>query len=101
MYRPLIAAALAISTLAAPALAATSTFRMEVAYTKANLATSAGAATEYDSIRKQVAERCDAELADVKYGRAIAVNACNKRTLANTVRAIGNENLTQVHTARG
>lgn len=101
MYRPLIAAALALSTLAAPAFAATSTFRMEVEYSKANLATETGAAAEYVRIRDQVAERCEAELAEVKYGQQIAIRACNERTLTNTVRAIGNANLTEVHANRG
>lgn len=101
MYRPLIAAALAVTTLAAPALAASSTFRMEVAYTPAKLATQTGAAAEYASIREQVIERCEAELAEVKYGQQIAIRACTERTLTNTVRAIGNANLTKVHTNRG
>ncbi len=101
MYRPLIAAALAVTTLAAPALATTSTFRMEVAYTPAKLATQTGAAAEYASIREQVVERCEAELADVKYGQGIAIRACTERTLTNTVRAIGNANLSSVHANRG
>lgn len=100
MYRPLIAAAVAVATLATPAFAASSTFRMEVEYSKANLATSASAAKEYAQIRQQVVDRCEGELADVKYGKQFAVNACIDRTLTNTVRAIGNANLSDVHANR-
>ncbi|MBK8197356.1 MAG: UrcA family protein [Acidobacteria bacterium] len=100
MYRPLIAAALAVTVFTAPALAASSTFNMDVGYSKAKLATPASAAEEYDHIRKQVADRCETELADVKYGKQIAVRACTERTLTNTVRAINNANLSEVHANR-
>jgi len=100
MSRSLIAAALALTTLTAPAFAATSTFRMEVDVVKANLAAPAGAEKEYDSLKQQVAERCDAEFEDLKYGRSFTIGACNERTLSNTVRAIGNANLTEVHANR-
>lgn len=100
MYRPLIAAAVAIAALATPALAATSTFRMDVNYSKAKLATPAGAAAEYAQIRDQVVDRCEAELGDLKYGKDFAIRACTERTLTNTVRAIGNQNLSEVHANR-
>ncbi len=100
MYRPLIAAALAVTTLAAPALAASSTFRMEVAYSKANLATQTGAAAEYANIREQVVERCESEHADLKFGQGFAIHSCTERTLTNAVRAIGNANLSSVHANR-
>lgn len=100
MYRTLIAAAVAITAIATPALAATSTFRMDVEYSKSQLATPASAAKEYASIRDQVTDRCEAELADVKYGKDFAVRACTERTLTNTVRAINNVNLTEIHANR-
>jgi UrcA family protein len=58
MKRTLLAAALALSTLAAPAFAATGDFKMDVKFSRANLATAEGAAAEYARIRDQVAERC-------------------------------------------
>jgi UrcA family protein len=100
MYRTLIAAAFAVTAIATPAFAATSTFRMEVEFSKANLATPASATKEYAHIRDQVADRCAAELADLRYGKDFAVKACTERTLTNTVRAIGNANLSQVHANR-
>ena len=100
MYRSLIAAALAVTAIATPAVAATSTFRMDVEYSKANLATPASASKEYTYIRDQVVDRCETELADVKYGQEIAVRACIERTLTNTVRAIGDKNLSEVHANR-
>lgn len=100
MHRPVIAAALALTTLTAPAFAAVSTFRMEVAYTKANLATPAGAAKEYAGIKEQVADRCEAEFETLKYGKDFAVRSCTERTMTNTVRAIGNANLSEVHANR-
>ena len=100
MYRTLIAAALAVTAFATPAFAASSTFRMDVEYSKANLATPASAAKEYVHIRYQVIDRCEAELADVKYGQEFVVKACTERTLTNTVRAIGNANLSDVHANR-
>ena len=100
MYRTLIAAAFAVTAIATPAFAASSTFRMDVEYSKANLATPASAAKEYSHIRDQIVDRCESELADVKYGKDFAVKACTERTLTNTVRAIGNANLSQVHANR-
>ncbi len=100
MSRTLIAAALALTSLTAPAFAATSTFRMEVNLVRANLATPAGAEKEYESLKQQVAQRCDAEFKDLKYGRSYPIRSCNERTLTNTVRAIGNANLSAVHANR-
>lgn len=99
-YRPLIAAALTVTTLAAPALATTSTFRMEVAYTKANLATPTGAAVEHANIREQVAERCETEHGPrgrMEFGRAIQVQACTGRTLTTALNRIDHPNLTAAH----
>jgi UrcA family protein len=100
MFRPLAAAALALTALTAPAYAATSTFRMDIAFAEAKLATPAGAAAEYASIREQVADRCEAEHAGLKFGQKYAVRACTERTLTNTVRAIASKNLTEVHRQR-
>ena len=100
MNRSLIAAAFAAAAIATPAFAATSTFRMDVEYSKANLATPASAAKEYAHIRDQVSDRCEAEHADMKYGQDFAVRACTERTLTNTVRAIGDKNLSEIHANR-
>jgi UrcA family protein len=100
MYRTLIAAAVAATVIATPAFAASSTFRMDVEYSKANLATPASAAKEYVHIRDQVAERCEAEHSDLKVGKGFAVKACTERTMTNTVRAIGDANLSDVHANR-
>lgn len=98
MYRPLIAAALAVTTLAAPAFAATRTFQMEVEFSRASLVTSQGASAEYAKIRDQVVDRCEAEHEDMKLGKAFAVKLCTKRTLGNAVRRIADPVLTSVHT---
>jgi UrcA family protein len=103
MKRTLLAAALALSTLAAPAFAATGDFKMDVKFSRANLATAEGASAEYARIRDQVAERC-ADVQPVtgsrlKIGREFQVSACTERTLTAAVRDIGNANLTAAHKA--
>ena len=98
MTRFLIAAALALTTISAPAFAATSDkFQMDVAFTRANLATPAGAAAEYKQISDQVSDRCEAEHESLRYGKEIAVKFCTERTLAKAVRQISDPNLTAVH----
>ena len=99
MKRIITAAAAAIM-LAAPAFAATQSFEMEVRYSKPALATEAGAAAEYENIRKQVAERCAAEHAGFGYGENLAVSLCTRRTLNKTVNAIGEPALVEVHRAQ-
>jgi UrcA family protein len=97
MKRSMLAALAATATLAAPAFAATDTFKLDVAYSEANLETAAGAAAEYASIRDQVLKRCDAEHADLGFAKVYAVNLCTERTLGRTVRAINHANLTAEH----
>ncbi|MEQ9504723.1 MAG: UrcA family protein [Hyphomonas sp.] len=97
MYRPLIAAALAVTTLAAPALAATDTFRMDVEFSRANLATPAGAAAEYAKIRDQVVDRCEAEHRGRGFGQDVLVHTCTERTLSTAVKRIDNPVLSKVH----
>jgi len=103
MKRTLLAAALAVSTLAAPAFAATGDFKMDVNFSRANLATAEGASAEYAKIRDQVAERCSAEHSvtgsRLSFGREIQVSACTERTLSSAVRDIDNANLTAAHKA--
>lgn len=99
MTRLIIAAALALTTIATPAVAATSdNFRMDIEFTRAALATPAGAEAEYADIRKQVADRCAAEHEDARYAKDIAVKICTERTLAKAVRRIADPNLTAIHT---
>ena len=63
--------------------------------------------TKLDTIANNLAnantsgyKRQDAEFEDLRYGRSFTIGACNERTLSNTVRAIGNANLTDVHANR-
>lgn len=101
MYRTL-AAALAISTLAAPALAAADAFKMEIEFSRASLATVQGASAEYVKIRDQVIARCETEHEAITLGKRFAVHACTSRTLGNAVRRIADPLLTSVHKdARG
>lgn len=100
MKRIIIAAALATTTLAAPAFAAGSDFRMEVAYSSAKMATPAGAAAEYDFIQDQVSKRCEAENKEIKFAADFAQEFCVRRTMDRAVRSIGNANLKQVHLER-
>jgi UrcA family protein len=102
MYRSIIAATLAAATLAAPAFAATDTFKLDVDFSRANLVTEEGASAEYSKIRDQVADRCIAEHAGMRSAKAFAVEACTNRTLSKAVRRIANPVLTSVHLeARG
>lgn len=101
MKRPLIAAALILSTLAAPAFAATDTFRMDVEFSRANLVTVEGALAEYEKIRDQVADRCVTEhpgTSRLNFARGVQIDACTERTLSAAIRDIADPNLTAVHT---
>jgi UrcA family protein len=97
MKRTLIAAALVVATAAAPAFAVSEKFSMDVEYSRANLATAAGAAAEYANIRNQVAERCEAEHAGMNFAKSYAVKFCTQQTLAKAIRKIDVPNLTAVH----
>ena len=97
MYRSILAATLAAVTLAAPAFAATDTFKLEVDFSRANLATEEGASAEYAKIRDQVADRCIAEHAEMRFATAFAIKACTNRTLSRAVRQIAEPVLTSVH----
>lgn len=100
MKRFIVAAALATATMTAPAFAASSDFKMELAYSNQNLATRSGAEAEYDHIRKQVTERCAAENADFRFANSYAKAYCVRTTLNRAIASIGNDNLTQVHVER-
>jgi UrcA family protein len=97
MYRSLTAASLAAATLAAPAFAATDTFRLEVDFSRANLVTEEGASAEYAKIRNQVTDRCVAEHAGMTFAKAFAAEACTNRTLSKAVRQIADPVLNSVH----
>lgn len=97
MTRSLIAAALAIATIAAPAAAATDTFNMDVKFSRANLDTAKGAAAEYAHIRDQVVDRCEAEHEGFGFAEKFAVEFCTEQTLGKAIRKINNPNLTAVH----
>lgn len=100
MKRLILAAALAAATLSAPAYAASDDFKMELSYSGKNLATRTGAEAEYDYIRKQVAERCEAEQADLGIARGYAQTYCVRKTMSRAVKSIGNPMLTDVHAER-
>lgn len=97
MKRSLIAAALAIATISAPAFAATDTFDMNVEFSRANLDTAKGAAAEYAHIRDQVVDRCQSEHKGFGFAQKIAVEFCTEQTLGKAIRKIDNANLTAVH----
>lgn len=97
MKRTLIAAALVFATAATPAFAVSDKFSMDVEFSRAKLATAAGAAAEYANIRDQVVERCEAEHAGMNFGKSYAVKFCTQQTLAKAIRKIDDANLTAVH----
>ncbi len=103
MKRTLLAAALALSTLVAPAFAATGDFKMDVKFSRANLATEEGASAEYARIRDQVAERCATEQpvtgGRLNVARDFQIETCTERTLTAAIRDIGNAKLTAAHKA--
>lgn len=100
MKRFIVAAALATATMTAPAFAASSDFKMELAYSNQNLATRSGAEAEYDYIRKQVAERCAAENSDARFGRSYAQAFCIRTTMKQAVKSIDSDMLNQIHAER-
>jgi UrcA family protein len=100
MKRFILAAALAAATLSAPAYAASDDFKMELTYSGKNLATRAGAELEYEHLRKQVAERCEAEQADIGFAGVYAQNYCVRKTMTRAVNSIGHPMLAEVHTDR-
>lgn len=100
MKRFIIAAALAATTLAGPALAASDKFEMDVDYSAKKLSTEAGAETEYAHIRKLVEDRCATENASQRFTGAYANAFCVRKTMDSAVRAINNEQLTKVHAER-
>ncbi|MFN4184171.1 MAG: UrcA family protein [Hyphomonas sp.] len=97
MKRFIIAAALAAATLSAPAFAASDTFKMEVSYSGKNLSSRSGAEAEYQYIRNQVADRCTAEHAEMRFVGGYAQAYCVRKTMDRAVNSIGNPLLTEVH----
>ncbi|AXE65488.1 hypothetical protein HPO_16935 [Hyphomonas polymorpha PS728] len=100
MKRFIIAAALAATTVAAPAFAASEKFEMDVNYSSKKLSTVAGAEAEYEHIRKQIEDRCVSENADIRVPRSIVETFCVRKTMDSAVRSIDSELLTQVHAER-
>ncbi|PKP82062.1 MAG: hypothetical protein CVT79_07145 [Alphaproteobacteria bacterium HGW-Alphaproteobacteria-18] len=100
MKRFIIATALATATLSAPAFAASDSFKMEVSYSGKNLSSRSGAETEYEHIRNQVAERCAAEHAQMRFAGGYAQTYCVRKTMDRAVSSIGSPLLTEVHTER-
>lgn len=100
MKRFILAAALAATTIAAPALAASDKFKMDIEYSSKNFATRSGAEAEYANIQKQVADRCTNENAELTFAKEYAQNFCVRKTMNSAVSMIGNKTLTQVHLER-
>ncbi|MFN4023370.1 MAG: UrcA family protein [Hyphomonas sp.] len=99
MKRFILAAALA-ATLSLPAFAASDTFSMDVDYAPSKLETRAGAEAEYDSIRRQIAHRCEAENASHRFLPVYIERRCTARTVDQAVRRIDHPVLSQVHADR-
>lgn len=100
MKRFIIAATLAATAIAGPALAASDKFEMDVNYSSKKLSTVAGAEAEYEHIRKQIEDRCASENADMRVPRSIVETFCVRKTMDSAVRSINSELLTQVHAER-
>ncbi|MFN3608168.1 MAG: UrcA family protein [Hyphomonas sp.] len=100
MKRFILAAAFAATAFTAPAFAASDSFKMDINYSSKNLVSRAGAETEYDHIRKQVADRCIAEHAGLHFAADYAQTMCVRKTMDRAVRSIGDAQLTQIHTER-
>ncbi len=100
MKRFIIAAALAATAFAGPALAASDTFEMDVNYSAKKLSTAAGAQAEYEHIRKQVEDRCAAENANIRLAGAYAETFCVRKTMDSAIRSIDSQQLSKVHAER-
>lgn len=100
MKRFIIAAALAATTVTAPAFAASDKFEMDVTYSSKKLSTTAGAEAEYEHIRKQIEDRCVAENSGLRVPRAYVEAFCVRKTMDSAVRSINSELLTQIHAER-
>jgi UrcA family protein len=105
MKRFIIAATLAATAFAGPALAASNSFQMDVDYSAKKLSTEAGAEAEYAHIHELVEERCSTENANQRvtgtrvtgsYARAFCIHT----TMDSAIRSINNEHLNKVHAER-
>lgn len=99
MQRPLAVLLVSSVVAAAPAFAATDTFKLDIDYNAARLDSPQTVPAEYASIRDQVRDRCEAEHAEVKIGYDFVVRTCTRRTLSIAVRKIDHPALTAVHAA--
>ena len=101
MKRPLTLTLVAAALLAGPAIAGTSQtedFDLKVSFDRAALDDEAALSGEYDRIRTQVAERCEAENASFNPVRKmIAVRNCVYEAMENTVQKINHDGLTAHH----
>ncbi|MDX1291985.1 MAG: UrcA family protein [Hyphomonas sp.] len=97
MIRTITAITLAVSVATAPAFAASDTFKMEIDLNRAQLASVEGAKEEYTRIRKDVRERCAAEHAEFRFGKAYVIGQCERRTMNNIVANIDDANFSKAH----
>ncbi|KCZ92680.1 UrcA family protein [Hyphomonas johnsonii] len=100
MKRPLVAAAVAASLFAMPALATSTNFEVAVDFNRAAMDTPAGAQAEYQHIREEISKRCATEHVNFPAGGELATKLCTARTLNKAVKAIDHAGLTEVHAAR-
>ena len=105
MKRFIIAATLAATVFAGPALAASNSFQLDVDYSAKKLSTEAGAEAEYAHIREVVEKRCAAENANQRLtGTRLAGSSakafCIRTTMDSAIRSINNEQLNKVHAER-
>lgn len=100
MKRPLITA-IAAGLLALPALAVSNQseqFDLKVSYDRSAFDDRAAIVAEYDSIREQISDKCEAENAGFNpVRRVLAVRNCTYVAMEHTIRKIDHQGLTAYH----
>lgn len=99
MFRTIATLAVAAGIAASPAFAASDDFELAIEFDRANFATPAGAAVEYERISDEVKDQCKEDVVYKGVRRVINIAQCEKETMQKVVIAINDANLTAVHTA--
>lgn len=97
MKRSLIALALIAASASAPAFAATDTFEVAVDYNITALNDADKIQAEYDYIREQVSETCQAANSEYKLLSSFVERRCTGKTMDKVVSEIGHDALTALH----
>lgn len=104
MKSPLIASIVFAGILSAPAIAGViedDKFKLEVSFDRSALDDPAKIAAEYEDIRSQVSEKCEAENTRFSMLRNMsAIKKCVRFTMNNTIRSIDHEGLASFHRAQ-